>query len=367
MPRVRILHRGLQIQGVELLYCHWNIWAGVRDKSQISGLAAKLVIALKWLIAMPLLSLRYLFMPRHDLVLVSYPGQFDMPFIRLLTRLRRVPLVWDAFLSLWDTAILDRKIARETSITAKALFRADKLAAHMAGHTILDTNAHARFFKQSFQLEEGSVSAVPVGAEEAAFPLAPFTEHTADRSLEVLFYGQLIPLHGLQTILNAVRMLQGENIHFTIIGDGQERILMEQAVRDEALAPTLTWKPWVSYDRLQHYIAASDLCLGIFSAGDKASRVIPNKVYQTLITGRPIISRDSPAIHELPRTILQRITLVPPEDPAALASAISACVMAPALPAFSTEEREALVETAIGRRALTVLTKLRNDHGGPHD
>ncbi len=354
MPRARILHQGLQENDVQIHYCHWNIWASAGDKSQLN-FAKKTWISLKWLVAMPLLSLRYLFMPSHDLVLVSYPAQFDMPFIWLLTRLRRKPLVWDAFLSLYDTTILDRKLAAPTSLTAKALFTADKFACKLADHTLLDTNAHAQFFEDCFDQKSDSISHVWVGAECENFDIALQQDDKDTSAYEVLFYGQLIPLHGLATILAAAEILKHENIQFTIIGDGQERIILESALNDPTMAATILWKKWIPYESLSQQISESDICLGIFSAGDKASRVIANKVFQCLATGKPVITRQSPAMNELPDDLLSRVHLVPPEDPEALASAIIAARQAPNLPKINDKARDQIAPKAIGAQALDVL------------
>ena len=55
---------------------------------------------------------------------------------------------------------------------------------------------------------------------------------------------------------------------------------------------------------------------------DKAARVIPNKVFQVLAAGAPLITRDSPAIRELVDDETPGVYLVPPGDPAALAAAV---------------------------------------------
>lgn len=88
--------------------------------------------------------------------------------------------------------------------------------------------------------------------------------------------------------------------------------------------PNLHWIEWATYDQLRQHLAASDICLGIFGESDKAASVIPNKVFQIVAAGRPLITRDSDAIRELLRHAPPCTYLVPPGDPTALANAISA-------------------------------------------
>jgi len=61
--------------------------------------------------------------------------------------------------------------------------------------------------------------------------------------------------------------------------------------------------------------------LGIFGTTAKAQRVIPNKAFQALACGVPLITADTPAAAEL-LTDGDSAVLVPPGDPAALAAAV---------------------------------------------
>ena len=45
--------------------------------------------------------------------------------------------------------------------------------------------------------------------------------------------------------------------------------------------------------KYHHLAVKSDILLGIFADSHKASRVIPNKFYQSIACSRPIITRDS--------------------------------------------------------------------------
>jgi glycosyltransferase involved in cell wall biosynthesis len=330
-PRNRILRRALAAAGVRVIEIHRDVWRGAPDKSRLGG-GRLLAAAARWLAAYPGLAIRYLRCPRHHVVLVGYLGVLDALAVRPLAALRRVPVVWDAFLSLYDTVVEDRALAPRRSLRARLLFRLERRAGRAADRVLLDTRAHAEHVAATFGLPPGRTAALPLGAELERFPprRPERSERPADGAagpagaagaVKVLFYGQLIPLHGVETILAAARATAGEGFEWTLVGRGQE----EGRVRDFLARHRLEkvrWIPWVPYGELAAAIHAADVCLGIFGATGKAGRVIPNKVYQVLAAGVPLVTRDSAALRELLAPEEPGLYLVPPGDPAALAGAL---------------------------------------------
>jgi glycosyltransferase involved in cell wall biosynthesis len=242
-----------------------------------------------------------------DVVVVGYPGHFDLPAARRIARGR--PIVFNPLVSLHDTLVGDRRRFRPASPAAKVLEVVDRGAFRAADLVVADTEAHAAFFRDRFGLGPERVAVALVGAEEGLFrpgwhPPEPF---------HVLFVGKLIPLHGLETILAAAELVP--EIPFRIVGDGQ-------------LAPLLERRPanvehveWIPYPELPEAYQRAGCALGIFDTGEKAARVIPNKVFQALACARPVITADTPASRELLTDDVDAL-LVPPGDPAALAAAI---------------------------------------------
>ncbi len=316
-PRARILLSALRSRGVEVSECFANPWGGIEDKSQVHGIMAKLRLLLRWLGVYPALIWRYLRLPKHDLVFVGYPGLIDVFVIWPLARLRGVPVVWDIFISLYNTIIEDRRMLSPANPLARLLYGMEYLALRLVDLAIIDTEAHAEYIRETWKRPARLVASVPVGAEPEAFaPTAPAPAHEGFR---VLFYGQFIPLHGVDTIARAAT-LTGNDVTWTVIGKGQERQRFARLL-DELHPPRLEWLEWVDYAALRDYLNACDVALGIFGDTDKAARVIPNKVYQILMAGRPLITRDSAAIREL-LDDGPDCRLIPAADPRALADAI---------------------------------------------
>lgn len=324
-PRVRILSEGIQRGDHDLVECHAEVWRGIADKSQLKGWLRKLFLLLTWLCAYPKLWWRYWRLPPHDLVLISYPGLLDVLSIAGLARLRGVPVAWDMFISLYDTMVEDRRLLGPGTLSARMLWWFERLAVRAVDLVFMDTEAHARRVEGLFGLPAQACGAVFVGTETDHFTINEAEKTTAPVTgpLRVLFYGQFIPLHGIGHIIEAAHILRDEAVEWVLIGIGQEADRIRELLARNPL-PKVRWLEWVEYDHLVDWIDAADLCLGIFGGSVKAASVIPNKVFQVVAAGRPLITRDSPAIRELLHHDPPCVSLVPAESGAALASAIRA-------------------------------------------
>jgi glycosyltransferase involved in cell wall biosynthesis len=158
---------------------------------------------------------------------------------------------------------------------------------------------------------------VPVGAPAAWHAAArPAGLSDAPGPLRVVFYGLFTPLQGAPIIGAALARIAGEPISVTMIGGGQD----EAGTRAAAAAnQAVRWLGWVPATELPALVADHHVCLGIFGAGDKALRVVPNKVFQGAAAGCAIVTSDTPPQR---RTLGDAAVLVPLGDPAALAAAL---------------------------------------------
>src|SRR5688500_18098364 len=108
-PRNRILRSALALVDAQVIDCHVSIWRGRTHKPGLLGGAGAIGLALRLAWAYLRLAARYLRAPRHDVILIGYPGHLDALCAGFLRRLRGNPrLVFDAFVSLHDSAVGDR-------------------------------------------------------------------------------------------------------------------------------------------------------------------------------------------------------------------------------------------------------------------
>ena len=321
IPRSRMLLNAARALGFELRECRIDAWAGLRDKTvaPLPTLLRRLLVAL---LGYPSLIFRYLRLPRHDAVIVPHPGWLDVLVLWPFARLRRAPIVWDAFLPLHEALIEDRTLWPAGSVRARMLSAIEWLTCRAADRLLSDTEAHADYMRGRYALAAGRVHRVFVGAEDRWFGPMPAGSEARTGPFTVLFYGQFIPLQGVDVIVDAATILAraGEDIAFIVIGGGQEATRIDRRLGDLAL-PNLRRVPWVEYGELALRIGEADICLGIFGGSEKAGRVIPNKVFQAIACRRPFVSLDSPAMREL-QLGSDVVKLIPPGDPQSLADSI---------------------------------------------
>lgn len=314
--------RGLRETDVNVSECHADVWAGVEDKSQLKGLAKKLHFAARWILSYPSLVWRFLRQPKPDVVVIGYLGQLDVLVLWPFAKFRGVPVVWDAFISLYDTVVEDRKLVGTGNPLAWLIYLWEWLACRAADLVLIDTKAHGDYFVDRFHLQSKHVRPIFVGVETEVFGPGNLQRNDSG-PYTVLFYGQFIPLHGIPTIVEAARLLHDEDIRWILIGKGQEEALISEMLTEKPLAK-LDWIPWVPYEELIDWMAKANVCLGIFGDSAKASSVTPNKVFQILSAGKPLITRNSPAIRELLTEEDPAVWLVQPNNASALAEAVVA-------------------------------------------
>lgn len=383
--RNRILAEGLAAAGAELLDCAAPLWRGTEHKLAAVGgrpaALARLLPRLAW--SWALLQGRHRRLPPYDVMLLGATAHLDLPLAAALARRRGAALVFDPLVSATET-LEDRGILPPGSRRLAAVARLERRLWRLPPAVLADSAVHARAWRRSLGLGQGGqqVAVLPVGSpamggaagvQESDGSGGSLQAHGIDRTLgtyspsglsasfNVLYFGQFIPLHGVEHVLAAAQLLRGEpRIRFQLVGRGQ--CLDEAQDRAERLGlANLEIHPlWLPLDELtRRFIAPAQVCLGIFGDRPKAERVLPYKVYAALAAGKPVISRDSPALREL-LAPGREILALPPADPAALAQAILALAADPHRRADLAREgqrawRERFSPPVLGRRLLAEL------------
>lgn len=234
-----------------------------------------------------------------DLIFVGYLGQPLVPILKLLSR---KPIIFDAFLSIYDTLCFDRKNCSPGSFLGKVSYLLDKYSCMLSDIIILDTDAHIDYFIKTFGLKNKTFKKLYMGADDTVF--YPFQVDKVSNKFRVFYYSTYHPLHGVEFIVRAAKMLERhEDVQFEIIGKGPEwkwiaRLVKDLDIHNIKFIDTIPSEEF--YSKVVYHIAESDLCLGgHFSDIDKGKRVIAEKTFEFIAMRKPVIVGDNPANREL--------------------------------------------------------------------
>jgi glycosyltransferase involved in cell wall biosynthesis len=172
-------------------------------------------------------------------------------------------------------------------------------------------------------------------AARARLNLPPDTRH-------LLFVGSLVPVKGLDVLLEACRLLAGEvgpwQLH--LIGGGPLESQLRCLARAHGLEDRVAFHGPIAHGELPDWFRAADL----FVLASR-SEGVPNVLLEAAACGLPYVASRVGGIPEIAGLGASR--LVPAEQPAALAAAIAAMLADPGPPGDGPRDRrQAVAEIA---------------------
>ncbi len=345
-PRHAILKAGLQAAGIEVIERRLPPQATTRERF---GLLMRSRQALS----------------RCDAMLLPAFNQVIAPAAGALARLAGKPLLVDYMVGLADVDVDRGTVGARRAALHRAIDRYN--LRHFAMMT--DTDAHRWAFARLLDVPVERLHVVPVGARAEWLDAAPVPTRAAGDPLVVGWVGTYIPFQGVAVILEAAALLRDDpSIRFELIGRGQTYAQSIELARVLNLANVTFLNEFYSLPQLLPRLARSTILLGVFGATEKTDYVVPNKVYDGLAFGRPVITAEAAALREF-FTPGEHLITVPPGDAAALAAAIRALASDPdriqALGAAGVRRiREAFLPAHIGERVAAIFDRLtqRLDH-----
>jgi len=170
------------------------------------------------------------------------------------------------------------------------------------------------------------VELVPNGVDAAMFDPSARGEdfrqkHDLKREFVVLYAGA----HGLSNDLGVVlqaakRIKERSDIVIVLLGDGKEKPALMAQVEVLGLE-NIIFIPPLSKSRMGEALAAADACLAILKPIPLYATVYPNKVFDYMAAGRPVILAIDGVIREVVESAKAGI-FVPPGNPEGLAEAV---------------------------------------------
>ena len=262
-----------------------------------------------------------LLVKKVDLVWGTSPPIFQGPTAWLLARLKGCPFLlevrdlWPAF-AVAVGVLKDPFLIRISEWLERFLYR-------HADHVMVNSPG---FIEHVTDRGAEDVTLIPNGADPAMFTPeddgeAFREEHGLKNQFILLYAGAHGMSNDLGVVIKAANLLRDDPfIQIVLLGSGKEKPRLKSFAEKLGLKNVLFLPP-VSKLEMQGVLAGSDACLAILKPIEMYKTTYPNKVFDYMAAGRPVIL----AIDGVIKQVIEEANAgvaVPPGDPAALASAI---------------------------------------------
>jgi len=256
-----------------------------------------------------------------DLIWGTSPPIFQGVTAWVLARLKRTPFLFEVR-DLWPAFAVEVGVLRQP-----LLIRASEwLERVLYNHADLVMVNSPGFIEHVRARGAARVELVPNGADSAMFdPQADGKSLKQDWGLSGRFVALYAGAHGisndLRVLLQAADRLRAfPEIALVLLGDGKEKpALMTLAA--EMHLPNVFFLPPLPKNAIPSALAAADACIAILKPIPMYATVYPNKVFDYMAAGRPVILAIDGVIREVVEGSAAGV-YVPPGDPQALAEAI---------------------------------------------
>ena len=225
--------------------------------------------------------------------LVLFPGILELIFLRIFKPFFNFKIVYDMFTSFHLTLVEDRKIVKPDTLIEKIIIFLDKLFFNLPDKLIFETSEMEEYVKDFLGIQNENSLVLKSYRDLPEDLDACKLIETEENIYSITFWGSFERMHGLDTILDSAIEL-GSEYKFYLIGDGSYFKHIKERVEKEAITNVFL-TGYLSKNikddvNLYSYIIKSDTCLGAFSDTKKNNLVIPGKIVEAFLFGKPVVT-----------------------------------------------------------------------------
>ena len=302
-----------------------------------------------------------------DLVWGTSPPIFQGLTAWLLARLKGAPFLFEVR-DLWPAFAIAVGVLRNP-LLIQASLGLERFLYRQANRVMVNSPGYI-----AHVIQRGArwVELVPNGADPEMFtPCAEGSSFRAQYHLEGRFIVLYAGAHGmsndLQILLQAAEQLRDlPGVAFVLVGDGKEKSRL-QAQAAAMNLPNVYFIPPVPKDQIAAVMAAADACVAILKPLEMYKTTYPNKVFDYMAAGRPVIL----AIDGVIRQVVERAQAgiaVPPGDAGALAAAVRQLASDPQRARAMGQAGRLSIEKHFSRRGLEeklalLMEEMRGSNG----
>jgi glycosyltransferase involved in cell wall biosynthesis len=256
-----------------------------------------------------------------DLVWGTSPPIFQGVTAWVISRIKRVPFLFEVR-DLWPAFAVAVGVLNNPVLIRLSEWL-ERFLYHHANLVVVNSPGFMQHVKHRGAKH---VELVPNGTDTAMFnPGISGSAFRKTHQLDSKFIALYAGAHGLSNDLGVVldaakELLPEKHILFVLLGDGKDKPDLQRQAIQQGLENVLFLPP-IPKIEMPEAIAAADVCIAILKPLEMYKTTYPNKVFDYMANGKPVIL----AIDGVIREVIEKAGAgipVPPGDPHALSQAI---------------------------------------------
>ncbi len=233
-------------------------------------------------------------------------NQFELKYARIFKKL----VITDFYKSLYDSEVLDVQSIRPGSKEALKLKKYDFNCINKSNYTLFLNKSELNYYLGLLNIPYNPAKhfIIPLCIEESVIikcELNYFTKPTPISVFNICWWGNYLPLHGLEKIIEAAKIIKRDyslNFHIYLFGTNEKKSKPYlNLIEEYKLSSVISIDNSSTFNngKLTDFLVKKcDLVLGNFGDSEKAKNVLVNKLLDGVAMKAPVITGESIAPRE---------------------------------------------------------------------
>ena len=227
-----------------------------------------------------------------DAVMVSIQPMFVAPFAWMLARLRRAPFIVEVR-DIWPDVAVELGMLRSRTLIGIGRML-ERFVYRCADHLVV-IGPEMKRLVASRGAPLSRIDVIPQGYKPLpADPRTPAdvrAQYRLPSGFVAMYTGSFgVANNDLSMVLDAASRLRNvDDLHFVLVGDGNQRSDLQARVRDEGLS-RVHFVPMVPETEIPALLEVADVCLMTLPPGEFWKICFQNKIFNYLGNGRPVVA-----------------------------------------------------------------------------
>ena len=223
-------------------------------------------------------------------IIVVFPGIIDILFLNIFARKYRDKIIYDYFISIYQTIVEDRKLLRNKFLI-KCLIKIEKFLLKLPNKIIVETEPIKKYLLKTYN-QNLNISVIFTPVDENNFNFKKL-DNNKEKDIDFIYWGTFINLHGLEILLHAAKFKK-DIYKIYLLGDGQEFQKIYELKNNLGLNNVIFDKTLISdNDKFEYFYRLMDssrVVIGSLSDSNKNKIVITSKVMEAAALKKPVIT-----------------------------------------------------------------------------